>query len=171
MGEVVFVDTSPLIFLANARRLELLRVFEPLSIAVPQAVFDEITRGSRGDPAAEAVATAPWLVRVANPEIPNAVAIWDLGAGESAVLAAALEHGSRVVLDDLAGRRCARALGLPVSGTIGVVVEAARRGLVYNPRAVMLELRTAGMWLSDSFLDAALSAAALVAEDRKPLSS
>jgi predicted nucleic acid-binding protein len=42
---------------------------------------------------------------------PAAVFEWGLGAGEAAVIAAALEGGGRTaVLDDAQGRKCARAL-------------------------------------------------------------
>lgn len=55
----------------------------------------------------------------------------DLGPGESEVLALALERpGATVILDDGTGRRCARLLGIPLMGTLGVLVAAKRRGWV-----------------------------------------
>lgn len=89
--------------------------------------------------------------------IPAAITQWDLGPGESAVLATALSlPAARPVVDDLAGRRCARAFRLNVIGTLGVVVAAHRRGAIGDPRALLLELRASGMWLSDTVIESAL---------------
>jgi predicted nucleic acid-binding protein len=47
------------------------------------------------------------------------VAGWDLGSGETQVLALALSRGGpEVVLDDRQARRCARSLGLATTGTL-----------------------------------------------------
>jgi predicted nucleic acid-binding protein len=91
------------------------------------------------------------------PQIPLAVAEWDLGPGESAVIATALAtRGARVVLDDLSARRCALALRLELMGTLGVVITAHRRGVIEDPRQVLLALRDRGMWLSDAVIEKAL---------------
>lgn len=159
MDEAVFVDASPLIFLGNAGRLDLLQVFEPAVISIPQVVFDEVTAGGHRDRAAREILEASWLTRTPTPRATERVAAWDLGPGESAVIDAALDRGSRVVIDDLAGRRCARSMRLPLSGTVGVVILAARRGLVAEPLALFAELRAAGMWLSDAVIREAVSQA------------
>lgn len=82
---------------------------------------------------------------------------WDLGPGESSVIAMSLTlPGSCAIIDDLLGRKSALALGVQVIGTLGVVIAAHRRGVVDDPRRVFLELRTAGMWLSDEVIARAL---------------
>jgi len=40
------------------------------------------------------------------------------------------ELGARLILDENEGRQIARARGIPFSGTIGLVVEAARAGFI-----------------------------------------
>ncbi len=45
-----------------------------------------------------------------------------LGAGESACLALALHDGYKVATDDKDARRLARQLGIPVSGTLGILI-------------------------------------------------
>lgn len=57
-----------------------------------------------------------------------------------------------MVIADLNGRKCALAHALEVVGTLGVVIAAHRKGRIHDPRAVLLELRTAGMWLSDAVI-------------------
>jgi predicted nucleic acid-binding protein len=39
---------------------------------------------------------------------------------------------------------------------LGVVIAAQRQGRADDPRAVLFELRTAGMWLSDAVIARAL---------------
>ena len=161
MPDALVVNASPLIFLGNAGRIDLLRATGVSRVIVPQAVFDEVTTTPHDDRAARALTEAHWLERAAPVDIPPAISEWDLGAGESAVIAVALETaGARPVIDDLEGRRCALALGLDVMGTLGVVIAAYRRGRIQNPRQVLLDLRASGMWLSDAVIERALRLAA-----------
>jgi predicted nucleic acid-binding protein len=157
MSDALVVNASPLIFLGNAGRLELLRTVDSCRVIVPQIVFDEVTKAGSTDLAARSVGAADWLECVPSPPVPTAIVEWDLGPGESAVIATALATaGARAVLDDLSARKCALAIGLPILGTLGVVIAAHRRGVVGNPRQVLLELRARGMWLSDAVVDRAL---------------
>ncbi|MEO5340691.1 MAG: DUF3368 domain-containing protein [Magnetococcus sp. MYC-9] len=64
--------------------------------------------------------------------------------------------GSVAVLDDLAGRRCAEALGLQLRGTIGLVLSAKQAGRIVAARPVLESLRDSGMYLSNATLDQAL---------------
>jgi len=106
------------------------------------------------------VRSATWIVPVAVTSVPQAVAAWDLGPGESEVIALGLDNrNTRLVIDDLAGRKCALALALDVIGTLGVVVAAYKRKDIEDPSAVLAELRDAGMWLSDSVIAHALQLA------------
>ncbi len=157
VSDVLIVNASPLVFLGNAGHLELLRGIGASRVIVPQAVFDEVTDTAHADSAARLLIATEWIERAAVVVIPTNVLEWDLGPGESAVVATALGiPGARAVIDDLNGRRCALALGLDVIGTLGVVIAAYRRGVVADPRAVMLELRDHGMWLSDAVFEHAL---------------
>jgi predicted nucleic acid-binding protein len=55
----------------------------------------------------------------------------DLGRGEASVLALALESPYAVViLDDALGRRAAELLGVRMTGTLGLLLDAKKRGLI-----------------------------------------
>lgn len=74
----------------------------------------------------------------------------DLGPGELAALALALEHPNRVVLlDDGLARRIAEAAGLMVWGTLKVLLEAKSQGLTAGIEPLVKRLEDAGMWMSD----------------------
>lgn len=117
------VDASPLIFLAKIDRLSLLQSSAD-RILVPDVVLAEIraqddSAATRVDQAAEV-----WLRPVPSPaDAPEPP------VGELAVIELALERrAERVVLDDRAARRQARAEGLSVVGTLGLLLAARLRG-------------------------------------------
>ena len=157
MSEAAVVDASPLIYLAHANLIDLLRVASP-KILVPMAVSREIRRRGTADPTVQALENTPWLREVeSGPDSPR-VALWALGPGETSVLSWALAHpGTLAVLDDLAGRRCADALEIPLIGTLGLVLRAKSKGDLPAARPVVESLREAGMYLSDSVLSRALA--------------
>jgi len=89
--------------------------------------------------------------------VPQAILDLDLGRGESEVLAAAVaDPAALVVMDDRAGRRAARQLGLAVVGTLGLVLAAKSSGRIPSARSVIERLRGGGMHLSDRVVDRAL---------------
>ena len=157
MSEAAVVDASPLIYLAHADLISLLQLASP-RILVPTTVSREIRRRGAADPTVQVLEKTPWLQEVEpGPESPR-VALWALGPGETSVLSWALAHpGCLAVLDDLAGRRCAEALEIPLIGTLGLVLRAKRRGDLPAARPVVERLREAGMYLSDSVLVRALA--------------
>jgi len=91
MPDVLVVNASPLIFLGNAGRIDLLRLTGS-RVIVPQAVFDEVTTTHHDDRAARSIAESDWIERFASIDIPSEVTEWDLGSGESAVIALASRY-------------------------------------------------------------------------------
>ncbi len=69
-----------------------------------------------------------------------------LDPGESEALAVALHRGGTFCSDDLAARRMATHLGVPVCGTIGVLIRAVREGVLDLPIAdgILRLMRTRG---------------------------
>lgn len=74
----------------------------------------------------------------------------DLGAGELAAMALALENRDSVVLlDDMLARRTAQAAGLQVWGTLKVLLEAKLNGLVDKIEPFVSHLNDSGMWVTE----------------------
>lgn len=155
MGERAVINASPLIFLARGGHLGLLRVFAH-EVWVPEAVAWKIRQRGPGDVTAKALVTTDWLVVKPVPAINVAIAEWRLGAGESATVALALTHGREAIIDDLAGRKCAESLGVPLRGTLGIVLAAKRRGVIPAARPAIEDLVSAGLYLSRRVIDDAL---------------
>lgn len=152
----LIVNTSPLIHLSEAGLLSLLQE-SASSIWVPGPVADEIQAYGMDDPTALALATHAWLEVKPVGTIAGEILAWNLGAGESSVIALAQSSpGSVAVIDDLVGRRCTEAMGLPLRGTVGLVLAAKQAGRITAARPLLEQLRNNGMYLSDTVLNRAL---------------
>lgn len=149
------VNASPLICLARAGHLDILTA-GGVDVMIPPAVVEEVLAGPETD-AARLALVSGWGLRSSSTYIPAEVTEWGLGAGESSVIAIALENpGSTAVLDDAEARRCARTVGVPVMGSLAVVIDAARKKLIPKAGPVLLDLRQAGIYLADSLIREAL---------------
>lgn len=148
MPDRVVVNASPLIGLLRIKREALLpALFE--NVFVPTAVRDEIMAGRLKDPNAARLGGLSWLMTPPDEPIPEAVLGWALGRGESSVLSAAHQLGAVAVLDDLAARRCARFLSVPLCGTGRILVMAKHSGLIPSVKEELQKLRNSGFRLSD----------------------
>jgi uncharacterized protein len=152
-------NASPLIFLTEVGLLEVLR--QPgVPVLVPDTVLVEIGRLGPNDPAIQVVQQSGWMQIVPTPTIPDVVLVWDLDAGESAVLAVALNHpDSMAVLDDQPARRCAQVLNIQTQGTLGLVLVAKQQCLIPVVRPVLEQLKQAEMYMSDRLENQILAAA------------
>ena len=149
MLDIWVVNASPVITMAKAGHLTLLTAMAD-EILLPEAVVAELLAGPAADPARQAV-VGGWGTHIPVVEVPAVVLEWGLGAGETAVLAVALTRGDcTAVLDDAAGRKCARTLGIPVIGTLGVVLRAKHQGQIASAARIMQDLRAAGLHLDDT---------------------
>jgi predicted nucleic acid-binding protein len=157
VSERAIANASPLILLARSGHFDLLRAAGK-RVLVPAPVISEIERRGEADVTVLALRQADWIEVVPAPPIPPAIAAWNLGPGESAVLAHAASHpGIVAILDDRPARRCAELLSIPVRGTLAVVVAARRNGAISHIRPVVEALRKAGMYISQHIVDEVLA--------------
>jgi predicted nucleic acid-binding protein len=157
VAERPVVNASPLIFLVRGGMLDFLQL-AGTELVVPSSVATEIQRRGPADVTARAIESTPWLIVVEVLPIPALIQAWDLGEGESAVLAWAYAHpGTEAIVDDLAARRCAAVLGIPVRGTLGLALTSKQRGIIPEARPIIERLRHAGMYLSDRVMQQALA--------------
>ncbi len=112
-------------------------------VHVPDAVWREVFLP-------EATAAPIWLIRHAAPTRPNPLGWAErLDAGETeAILLAREIPADLFLMDEAAGRRVARRLGLRATGVIGVLIEAKRRGEISSVSALLQRLRDVGFFLS-----------------------
>jgi len=124
---------------------------------VPAAVAEEVAQRGADDAAVQALRLREWFLVVEDVPIPAELQASGLGAGESAAIAWALAHpGTEAILDDRAARRFAATLGVPLRGTLSLIVEAKNRGLIGQARPIVERVRQAGLYLSDHLVDESL---------------
>jgi predicted nucleic acid-binding protein len=151
---IVVVNTSPLVALDRIGQIDLLpKLFG--KIIRPQSVVDELNAGRSVYGGSDAIFRATWLETVDDP--PEMVLRKELGAGETAVIALAVRvKADLVILDDLAARNVAVELGLPVTGTIGVLLAAYQKRILPDLQGVVNALKSSGFRISDSILTSIL---------------
>lgn len=157
-------NTGPLVALAKIDSLLLLKGLFG-TVRVPPAVHRELLAGT--GPAALRLdqAFAGFLQVAGLPTVPTIVdeATRGLGAGEAQAIALAFSEDTLLLIDDRAGRAAARRLGLAITGTVGVLLQAKQAGLIPQVLPLLDQMRQAGDYLSEALLD---SAARLAGEQR-----
>jgi len=76
----------------------------------------------------------------------------NLGSGGSEVIAYAYENKVRVIIDDLEARKVAEKLELRVTGTIGILCKAQKKGLIVSAYDKVLKLKQQAFRVSDEVL-------------------
>lgn len=138
---VVVSDTTPLHYLILIGHVSILeRLYG--EIIIPPAVLKELGHLAAPREVSAWAKSPPAWVKVQTPEsIPQYFE--DLDFGERQALALAKEiNAELVLLDDKVARRCAEHESLKVKGTLGVVADAAKAGLLDFQETVELLQRT-----------------------------
>jgi len=149
-------DTGPLIALAKIAHLSILPQLGFDAVYIPFRVQRELLGKIGPESAAIDHALATFLRTTEAPTAPETIRLTleGLDQGEAEVLSLAVSLGKTalVLLDDQAGRSAARHLGLSVTGTIGMLLLAKRRGLVEQVTPLLHKARNSGYWLSDAVI-------------------
>lgn len=153
--EELVVNTGPLIALGRIDAFDFIGQL-PIRFTTPRQVSDEIEVGSRlGHP----VIVPPW---VTVQELAGAVPLLSqhvLDAGEAAVIQLAIERRiSDVCIDEWRGRRAAMAVGLRVTGSLGLLGRAKRVRLIPTVSPWIEKLTTSGVYYHPELLQRFLSA-------------
>jgi predicted nucleic acid-binding protein len=149
------INASPLILLGKLGRTNLLEGLAQ-QIWVPDAVYAEVTAGLAEAGAAGSLLWAQDR-RVRDVVVPSSILGWDLGAGESQVLAHCMLAGHMAVLDDGEARAAAKVHGLPLVGTLGVILRARQAGLIPAARPLVERLLESGSYLAADLVRQALA--------------
>jgi hypothetical protein len=157
---IVVSDTTPLSELAKVGQLVLLRDVSG-RIIIPGEVYNELTAAT--DPTIAAVLLENWVeVRqvIDTQKVLTLRTTTKLGLGECGAINLAEELGAtRLLLDDLAARKEAQRRGLPVIGTVGIVLIAKQLGLIPNIKQVLDDLIANGTRISQQLYQQTLTTA------------
>jgi predicted nucleic acid-binding protein len=156
VAEAWVINASPVILLA---KVGLITHVPPLAepLVIPEPVAEEI-RQSRSVDAAVAWINGPGrqFVRPAVVEL-SELRGTEIGLGERAVISwAAANHGFIAVVDDHGARVGAQRLGVPVLGTVGVILGMKKAGFIREVKAHLIEIRRIGGYIGNALFREAL---------------
>lgn len=151
---IVVSDAGPIIHLSLVRLLGLIPALYG-QILVPDLVYSEVVTDGDVLPGSAELREAKWIEVVSHePGAPLFQLLRaQLDPGEAAAIWLAVARKPALVLsDDRPARLMAEQLGLSVRGTLGILVEAKRRGEIAEVAPIVTELRSKGVWLSDELV-------------------
>jgi predicted nucleic acid-binding protein len=107
----------------------------------------------RGKPGAAEVAQSDWIKRTPLNDLSSADRFSSrLHAGERQAISLAKELRLTLLVDEREARRTARSLGIPFLGSLRILHEAKRAGVIAEIRPLVQELLDSGIYLGDSML-------------------
>ena len=158
---IVVSDTTPLISLMKASRLELLATLFH-EVLIPEAVFSELTANPRFQAEADQIRKAPYI-KVVSVSEQKAVDVLrrssglDLGESEAIVFADD-QKADVLLMDEAKGRKVAKAMGLYIMGTVGVLLFAFEKNVLTDSevKKALEQLQQADRRIGDELIQYAL---------------
>lgn len=155
---IIIADSSPLITLAIIDKLEILELLFK-EVIISKGVYEEIIKKNK--PKSEKL--RQYFMNNVK-EVNNKIAVnilkqdIDLGEAESIILALELQVED-ILIDDLKGRKYAKIEGLKIIGSMGLLLEAKRRGFIKEIKPLIEILIKNDIRLGDSLIKQVLKIA------------
>lgn len=138
MQKVIISDTSCLVLLDKLNLLHLLNKLYG-TISVTPEIIEEF-----GDPL-----RIDFVVVHPKNRAYQTILEASLDKGEASAIAFALESpGCLLVIDDLKGRKYAEQLGISITGTLGIIVDFKRMGLVPSVKPIIAAIKATDFRMS-----------------------
>jgi predicted nucleic acid-binding protein len=152
------INTGPVIALTAA--MGNLKFLEQIysEILLPREVVLELEAGGVDCAELTAIEEANSVLKQVQFEIDLPVLLSSqLDRGEASVIQTALSHDIQTVaIDEKLGRRIARLHKLKVTGSLGILIKAAKAGLVPSLEACFQRMQDHGIWISRDLQERAL---------------
>ena len=150
---MMVADTGPLIVLFKTDLLFLLREIYH-EVLIPEAVANELTEKEEG---IVLLKSNPWI-KVKKVEEKKILSILKsiLGSGEAEAIALAMEMNLPLLIDERKGRMLAKEAGIKIRGTLGVLVEAKKKGLIKSVNVCIKKLINTGYYLDPELINIVL---------------
>jgi predicted nucleic acid-binding protein len=152
---LVVADTSPIRYLLQIDQIDLLPgLFE--KIFIPSVVYDELKHPSAPEAVRNWMNSRPDWLEVSVVSASDDPSLRALDEGEKSAIALGLSlRADLILIDDRRGAAVARDKGFEVTGTLGILDLAARRGMVDLAEA-LARLRTTNFRRREGLFDALL---------------
>ncbi|MCM1135451.1 MAG: DUF3368 domain-containing protein [Clostridium sp.] len=153
----VVVNTTPLIALSHVGHLELLKKLYG-EIIIPEAVYRELSVKEESICKKTVDRAIDWvLVDKIKNQMAKAMYKTQMHDGEVEVMILAKEIAADVVIiDDANAKKHAKYLGLPVTGTLGVLIKAKQNGYIDELKPILQQMVENGIYILRSLVDLCL---------------
>lgn len=149
-------DSSPLVILTKLGCFDFLNRLFPRVYISPEVHYEVVVAGT-GLPGASEVSNAEWIEvkAIKNPaDLRAAQRQYGLGPGEMSTILLAKELGAKpVLLDDYRARKLAKAQGLEILGTVGLLETFYLRRYLTDLRSVFRQLLPHNVYIDQRLLD------------------
>ncbi len=150
MSDAIVINTGPLVALSQANALDVVRQL-PVRLVTSEAVQREFLRGE--ELGHQLAAWPDWIAVLTLHEPLQPLATVGLDVGEASVIQLAIDQSiNTVCIDEVQGRRCAKALGLKVTGSLGLLGMAKRLGLIDAVRPIVAAMSQHGTWFDQNLI-------------------
>ncbi|MBR6154267.1 MAG: DUF3368 domain-containing protein [Treponema sp.] len=158
----IISDTTPIISLIKINRIDLLeKLFG--EVLIPEAVFKELITNTVFENEARIVKSSTFLKiqavqNIKALKILQAASGLDDGESEAIILADELKSDV-LIIDERKGRKVAQNLGIPITGTIGILIQAHDEKMLSSEEIKMYleQLKNSNIRLSENLIQEALS--------------
>ena len=154
----VVSNATPILSLLKIEQLHLLQLLYD-TLIVPTAVWQEVEAG-KDKPFYVDLATLPWVDIQTVQNLAAVGYLTDLDRGEAEVIVLAREiRADLVIIDETLGRQYAQHFGLPLTGTLGILLRAKQAGHISEIKPLLQMLQKQGVWISTRVLQDVLELA------------
>jgi predicted nucleic acid-binding protein len=151
----IISNTTPILSLLKIDKLEILKHLYG-EIIIPNAVFQEIEQGIN-KPYYRNLKDIHWISIQEIKDKKTLQYFNDLDAGEAEVLILANEiNANLVIIDEILGRRFAKKLSIPLTGTLGIILKAKELNYIDSVNDLVIELRNKGTWINPKLVNTVL---------------
>lgn len=150
----VIVNSTPLIALCHVNRLDVLKELYG-EITIPKAVYDEISV-KEDSVCKKAVDEALGWIHVQKIQNTMAKEMFksQLHDGEVEVMILAKEQDADIaIIDDQNAKKYAKYLGLPVTGTLGILIKAKQEGHISELKPILDVMVRNGIYIKASLIE------------------
>lgn len=148
---IVVSDTTAISNLVQIDELKLLRELYQ-EVVIPKRVYEELLVLTEYNIPIEILLKVGWIKVVDVSSRQMVISLQEkLDRGEAEAIALAIEiNAEYLLIDEKVGRVVARENQIAIIGTIGILIQGKKLGLVNSLQEKMDELRKIGFWISDS---------------------
>ena len=151
MPKKVVINSTPFIILCNIGKISILKDLYG-EIQIPEAVYKEVT--AKKDSACSKLNEFNDWIKIVNIPQNEKLKIYRarLHSGEVEVMILAQREpiADLVIIDDNAAKSTAKFLGLNVTGTLGVLLKAKKKGLIKDIKPILNNIKEHGFYISDN---------------------